>query len=172
MVEEGRFREDLFYRLHVLTIALPPLRERASDIAPLVEHFRAAIEGVPPRLSEAASSCLERYAWPGNVRELRAEVERWSVVATNLHEVRPEHLSPEIRASAGFAPASSDGAPRPAPSREEEPVQTLSAAIEALERRLLEDGLARTAGNRTRLARELDISRTTLNERLKRFGLG
>jgi DNA-binding NtrC family response regulator len=171
MVEQGQFREDLFYRLHVLSVVLPPLRERASDIAPLVEHFRASVEGVPPRLSEAASSCLSRYAWPGNVRELRAEVERWAIVATNLPELRPEHLSPEILAASGFAPASPVGPPRSAPI-DDESIPTLSAAIEALERRLFEEGLARTGGNRTRLARELDISRTTLNERLRRFGLG
>ncbi|MBX3250689.1 MAG: sigma 54-interacting transcriptional regulator [Myxococcales bacterium] len=166
LVEQGRFRQDLFYRLHVLPIKLPPLRERAGDLRLLVEAFLAETEDAPQRVSDGAWACLEQYPWPGNVRELRAEISRWAITAGDADEVRPEHLAPEIRAVGGYG--SAGGHAVAAAARGE---GTLADAVEALERELIAQGLDRTDGNRTRLAKELGISRTTLGERLKRYGL-
>jgi len=167
LVANGGFRQDLFYRLHVIGIPLPPLRERTSDLRLLAERFLIETAHAPPKISDAAWRCLERYGWPGNVRELRAEVERWGVIASDASEVRPEHLSPALREAGGFNAAEGEAAQEAAEGR-----GSLAQAIEELERSLLLQGLERTAGNRTRLAKDLAISRTTLNERLKRFGLG
>ncbi len=168
MVQGGTFRQDLFYRLHVLTLRLPPLRDRPGDLRLLVDHLLEEVEGAPPRVGEAAWRCLERYAWPGNVRELRAEVERWVVAAAGEPEVGPEHLSTAVREAGGYGGlASGEAAAAAAAGR-----GTLAAAVEALERGIIVRGLERTGGNRTLLAKELGISRTTLNERLKRYGLG
>jgi two-component system response regulator HupR/HoxA len=177
LVASGRFREDLFYRLHVLAMRLPPLRERVGDLALLLAHFQSLTPRVPTTITPDAMRCLERYAWPGNVRQLAAEVSRWGVVAADEDDVRPEHLSPEVRDAGGFSSRASIPPPsfEPAlasPAAPAEHTGTLAAAVESLERNILERGLARTGGNRTQLARELDISRTTLNERLKRYGLG
>ncbi len=167
MVKAGTFRQDLFYRLHVLTTRLPPLRDRPGDLRLLVEHLLGQVDGAPPRVGEAAWRCLERYAWPGNVRELRAEVERWTVAAAGEPEVGPEHLSPAVREAGGYA--GSGGAEAAAAAAGE---ASLAEAVEALERAIIARGLERTGRNRTQLAKELGISRTTLNERLKRFGMG
>ncbi len=180
MVAEGRFRQDLFYRLHVLAIRLPPLRERAGDLPILLEHFQRQTPRVPLAIQPEAMRCLERYGWPGNVRELAAEVARWGVVAGDEEIVRPEHLSPEVRDAGGFARARQSMLP---PS---EQAATEAPAAPARTPSTKEPGRGgrgaraqhprarprRTGGNRTQLARELDISRTTLNERLKRYGLG
>ena len=177
LVASGAFRQDLFYRLHVLAMRLPPLRERAGDLPLLLAHFlekqsQSKTPDAPIAIREDAMRCLERYAWPGNVRELAAEVARWSVVAAGEEIVRPEHLSENVRDAGGFSSrraATGDQAIERAPI---DHVGTLAAAVEALERSILERGLARTNGNRTQLARELEISRTTLNDRLKRYQLG
>jgi len=166
MVDEGTFRQDLFYRLHVLPVRLPPLRDRAGDLRLLVQHFAAVTENVPSRISDAAWECIERYAWPGNVRELRAEVQRWQLTTDAASELRPEHLSPQIRDAGGFAAMSGAAAAAAASG-----TGTLADAVEALERVIIERGLERTDGNRTRLAKDLGISRTTLGERLKRYDL-
>ena len=179
-VRDGAFREDLFYRLHVLAMRLPPLRERAGDLPRLLAHFQAKTERVPLTIAEDAMRCLERYAWPGNVRQLSAEVARWGVVAADEDTVRPEHLSPDVRDAGGFTsrgwsstdPDAANIAAAPAAAPTPDHVGTLASAVESLERGILERGLVRTNGNRTQLARELDISRTTLNERLKRYALG
>ncbi len=167
MVQAGTFRQDLFYRLHVLTLALPPVRERPGDLKLLVAHLLHEVEGAPSRVGQAAWRCLERYRWPGNVRELRAEVERWAVAASGEPEVGPEHLSPAVREAGGYAGETGGEAAAAAAAGR----GTLAAAVEALERAIIVRGLERTGGNRTQLAKELDISRTTLNERLKRYGL-
>ncbi|MBX7193221.1 MAG: sigma-54 dependent transcriptional regulator [Sandaracinaceae bacterium] len=167
MVGRGEFRQDLFYRLHVLAIELPPLRERTGDLKLLLEQIVAQTPNVPTRISATAMRCIDKHSWPGNVRELRAEVERWAITAQGAPEVGPEHLSQPIREAGGYGGGAEDAAIHAASSGS----GTLEAAIESLERALLERGLERTRGNRTQLARELAISRTTLLERLKRFGL-
>ncbi len=96
MVAEGRFRQDLFYRLAGFVIHLPPLRERREDIRPLAEYFlarRNAYRHVPKRFTEAALRALEAYDWPGNVRELRNIVERSVILSGEKRDIRPEHLS-------------------------------------------------------------------------------
>ncbi len=165
LVKAGSFRQDLFYRLHVLPIRLPPLRDRVGDVRILVQHFRTETE-VDARIADAAWECLERYRWPGNVRELRAEVQRWQLTAADSDVIGPEHLAPPIRDAGGYA--AFEGAAAVAAVRGE---ATLAEAVEALERAIIQRGLERTEGNRTQLARELGISRTTLAERLKRYGL-
>lgn len=165
LVEEGTFRQDLFYRLHVLPIRLPPLRDRVGDVRLLVRHFRGETD-VGARVSDAAWECLERYRWPGNVRELRAEVQRWQLTAADSEVIGPEHLAAPIRDAGGYS--AFEGAAAVAAVRGE---ATLAEAVEALERAIIQRGLERTDGNRTQLARELGISRTTLAERLKRYGL-
>lgn len=168
MVASGELREDLFYRLHVIPVHLPPLRERPGDLRLLVESFLQSVEGVPGRISDAAWRCLERHPWPGNVRELRAEIERWSVSAAGEAVVGPEHLSPALREVGGFRGELSGGEAAALAAAGE---GSLEDAVAALERTILERGLERTSGNRTRLAKELSISRTTLNERIKKFDL-
>jgi transcriptional regulator with PAS, ATPase and Fis domain len=167
MVARGEFRQDLFYRLHVLAIELPPLRARTGDLKPLLDQFVAQTRDAPGRVSATAMRCLEKYGWPGNVRELRAEVERWAITAQGSPEVGPEHLSQPVREAGGYGGGAEDDAILAASTG----TGTLEQAVEALERALLARGLERTGGNRTQLARELAISRTTLLERLKRFGL-
>lgn len=168
MVQAGTFRQDLFYRLHVLALHLPPLRDRPGDLPLLVKRLAGEVEGAPQRVGDAAWRCLERYRWPGNVRELRAEVERWAVSAAGDPEVGPEHLSAAVREAGGYAgDAGGEEAAAAAAGR-----GTLEAAVEALERVIIARGLERTEGNRTMLAKELGISRTTLNDRLKRYELG
>jgi transcriptional regulator with PAS, ATPase and Fis domain len=167
MVETGEFRQDLYYRLHVVPIRLPPLRERPGDVRLLVEHFLAVTPETPRRVSEAAWSCLERHHFPGNVRELMAEVQRWELTATGAREIGPEHLSPSIRRAGGYGDESGARSTTDAAAGS----GTLAGAVEELEKAIIRRGLERTKGNRTQLAKELDISRTTLNERLKRYGL-
>ncbi len=166
-VRSGRFRQDLFYRLHVLPVQLPPLRDRMGDLRLLTTAFLEDFATLPLVVSEAAWDCLERYRFPGNVRELRAEVQRWQLTCGDAAEIGPEHLSPAIREVGGFA-ADTGGFAAVAAARGE---ATLADAVEALERSIIERGLRRTEGNRTQLAKDLGISRTTLADRLKRYGL-
>ncbi len=167
MVETGEFRQDLFYRLHVVPVRLPPLRERPGDVRLLVEYFLSRAGETPRRVSDAAWTCLERHPFPGNVRELEAEVQRWELTAAGAREIGPEHLSAAIRRAGGYGEG--DTAKKAADAAAGE--GTLAEAVEELEIAIIRRGLERTDGNRTQLAKELDISRTTLNERLKRYGL-
>jgi DNA-binding NtrC family response regulator len=102
MVEAGAFRRDLYYRLHVVEVRLPPLRDRLGDLRPLLTRFMAELDGVPARISDEAWACLERYEWPGNVRELAAEAARWQVTAQGAAELLPVHLSEPVRNAGGF----------------------------------------------------------------------
>jgi DNA-binding NtrC family response regulator len=159
-VEEKRFREDLFYRINVFRLHLPPLRERREEIAPLVRAFLGRAGKDRARLSPAALRVLEAYEWPGNLRELANVVERAAILATG-DVILPEHLPATVRRGgvAGDEPAH--------PSEEEErPVLTVDEA----ERRAIRGALERTGGNRTRAAKLLGISRRTLIYRLKEYG--
>jgi transcriptional regulator with PAS, ATPase and Fis domain len=159
LVRAGRFREDLLHRLSVLTVRVPPLRERLEDLPLLVSHFldRLAVRhGVRRRLSAGALARLSSHAWPGNVRELEHELERMWVFSGSSPEIGEEHLSEEVReASAGRSPA------RPG----------LHAAVEALERRRIEEALSRTGGNRTHAATLLGVSRRNLIRKIAKLGL-
>ncbi|MEW6523206.1 MAG: sigma 54-interacting transcriptional regulator [Bacillota bacterium] len=160
-VTQGRLRQDLYYRLNVVSLRLPPLRERKEDIPLLAEHFLAkhgpALGGVPVRLAPEVMSMLLSHDWPGNVRELEHAIEG----ALNLldgDELTVEHLPPSLRAPAEPGPAA-------------EPVLPLRQALERLEASLIERALSRHQGNVARTARELDIPRQTLQYRMKALGL-
>ena len=154
LMEQGRFRRDLFYRLCVVPLELPPLRERRLDIPILVEHFaeQIATESGRPLIvpSPAALDLLTGYAWPGNVRELRNAIE-YAYVKCYEDEFGPGHLPPEIASDTGGAPASRPG-PAPRFSRD----QVLKA-------------LARAGGNRKQAAGLLGVGRATLYRYLKAY---
>ncbi|MFK7998898.1 MAG: sigma-54 interaction domain-containing protein [Polyangiales bacterium] len=167
MISAGTFREDLFYRLNVLSLALPPLRSRSGDVEYLCAEFVQEFGAAQP--DSNARQCIQRYDWPGNVRELRAEVQRWAVQHPEVDGVESRHLSMAVQNAAGFG-RREEPLPVVAHSVGEE-TPTLAGAVSALEKELIEQGLLRTKGKKAALARQLGISRTTLNERLKRYGL-
>jgi DNA-binding NtrC family response regulator len=147
-VAAGRFRADLFYRLQVLTIALPPLRDRRDEIPALA---RALV----PRgaaLSDAAVAALTSYAWPGNIRELKNTLWRATILADGA-AIGAEHLGLGTVSTASSTPSS--GAPA---------VYSLAIA----ERRAIDAALSATGGNKARAASLLGIARSTLNEKLRR----
>lgn len=178
MISDGRFREDLYYRLNVVPIHLPPLRERREDIGALVRHFlgQAAAEGLPAR--QAVSSgveALEQRDWRGNVRELRNAVFRLALMARDdvidrsaVEDVLPQSaLDPDAGEKRGFEAAVEDWVEDVRP-----PDGTLyHAALAAFETPLFELALARTGGNQVRAARLLGINRNTLRKRLSELGI-
>ncbi len=160
-VKAGRFREDLFYRLHVIPIDVPSLRERREDIPVLVGHFvdrfNRAFGRKVRRVDPAAMARLEAYAWPGNVRELRNVVER-TVILLQGDEIRAQDLPGELA---------------PAPAADDSPFQLPAGGVqlEAVERGLVVQALARTDHNQSAAARLLGISRYALRNRMEKFGL-
>jgi two-component system response regulator AtoC len=167
MVEAGSFRADLFYRLNVLRIHIPPLRERREDVAILADQFLARLgrrSGRPVEpLERATLDALEAYAWPGNVRELENTLER-AVILARGERVRGEHLP--------FAPASvgrTEAAPAHASADGED--VSIKRRGRALEQRLIRLALARTRGNRTRAAELLEISARALQYKLKEYAI-
>ena len=170
MVKEGTFREDLYYRLNVVSVVVPPLRERPEDIAPLVEHFAqraAAVHGVPRvRIAPDAMRQLERYSYPGNVRQLQNMVERLVILA-DAARVTPEDVQRELSKLEGPATAASRGAPLDLKTS----VIELDEAVRRAERHVLEKALKRAGGNRSAAARILGVSRRTLYNKLTEHGL-
>jgi two-component system NtrC family response regulator len=166
-VREGRFRQDLFYRLDVLSIRVPPLRERRDDIVALAGHFlrRAAAPGAPKLLSEGAVRQLLRHDWPGNVRELRNVMERCHALVR--HAVIG---AADLPFDADAPPAVSGGAV-PGTLSSDWLGGELPAAVERLERLLIADALARTHGNRAEAARRLGIHRQLLYRKIAQYGL-
>jgi len=164
-VGAGRFRADLFYRLHVVRITLPPLRERPGDVLLLADHFARAVAAAeactPIRMSAEARVALQRYRWPGNVRELENEIRRLSALWAGERVGVPE-LSESIRA----ALLAEDARPLANGRR------GLHAAVAALERRLIADCLVRMGGNKSRVARDLGLSRQGLAKKMRRYGIG
>ncbi len=164
MVEQGTFREDLYYRLNVINIRVPPLRERKEDIPLLAEFFlqkaSEANGGSKRMLTKRALEKLYDYAWPGNVRELQNEMERLVVLAGEETKILPEMMSPKIL-EAG----------------ERSKVQgarlqgKLKDALEDLEREMIKEGLRRTGWNKSKLAKELGISRAGLIMKVEKYGL-
>ncbi len=173
LIATGRFREDLFYRLNVIPLSIPPLRERREEIPVLVQHFltRFAEENRKEniRIAEETMEYLLLYSWPGNVRELLNQMRRLAALAENGAVLMPEHLSPEIVASRRTVPASERSlAPTEVVVRLDQP---LAAAIEHIERAMVPWAL-RTAGGRTELAaRMLGLSRKGLYLKRQRLGL-
>lgn len=161
LVAAGRFRQDLYYRINVINIELPPLRERVPDIALLAQHFLGRIceeSGRQVRaFTEEALTAMRRYPWPGNVRELQNVVER-AVLLGKSDLVRLEDLPTTVLASAPVAMA---------PIGE----QTLKQALEAPERQIILDVLEANHWNRQLTAEQLGVNRTTLYKKMKRLGL-
>lgn len=158
LAAEGEFRQDLYYRLDVVQIAIPPLRDRAADILPLARHFLAratASGGWHKQLGQAAIDKLQRYSWPGNVRELRNVIER-ACIMTRADVIGPDDIdtsAPEATTS----PAQEDA--------------DLPAAVAQLEKTMIARALDACAGNRTEAARRLNINRQLLYTKMQRYGL-
>jgi two-component system, NtrC family, response regulator HupR/HoxA len=159
MVATGRFREDLYYRIHVLSVTLPALRERRDDVPLLVDHFMARHRRQRvKRLSPECAARLLAYPWPGNVRELENEVERLVVLAGDSPTIGVDVLSQRIRQ---WSPSSPD-------ARSIDP-SSLPAAVEALERRMIGAAMRRHRGNKTRAAEELKVSRRNLIRLVQKY---
>ncbi|MDQ3336445.1 MAG: sigma 54-interacting transcriptional regulator [Myxococcota bacterium] len=156
-IAAGAFREDLYYRLAVITVEVPPLRARAGDVMRLTAHFLARLGAdlrrTPPTLSPEAQALWERYPWPGNVRELRNAIERLLVLYDG-GVVEADDLPPELRGQAG----------RAAPG-------TLADAIATLEREQIAAAIEAHRGNKAATARALGISRPTLDKKLRDYGI-
>jgi len=161
-MREGRFREDLFHRLDVVSIHVPPLRERPEDVAPLVAHFvarfRARLGLDSIRVEPDAVAALERYAWPGNVRELENALERAFVLSESGGRVGAADLDER------FTTPASAVAPPPGEL-------SLKIRMPAFERQLIVEALERTGGNRSRAAIVLGISHRALLYKLKDYGI-
>ena len=163
LVRAGQFREDLFYRIHVLPIRLPPLRERREDIPRLVEHLlaRAAREAgkLAPLVPQEVMAALVAYDWPGNVRELENEMRRLVVLARE--HIEPEQLSKTVRTRAPVQRGGEMAAEG----------TDIRSAVADLERRSIEAALLAAGGNKSRAASELGISRFALQRKLDKYGL-
>jgi DNA-binding NtrC family response regulator len=163
MVAEGTFREDLFYRLNVIPIQLPPLRERRDDIPVLARHFLDKYSpAAQMQISQGAMRVLMAYSWPGNVRQLENAMERAVTLSSGRTEIDLPDLPPEIQAvpevtTAPFVEFPEDGLDMP-------------AYLSSIEKDLIKRSLQRTRGNRNKAAELLRIKRTTLVEKLKRLG--
>lgn len=156
MTKTGEFREDLFYRLNVIPITLPPLRQRQGDISQLTAHF---LDRYAPdkQLTPGALKLMEEYAWPGNVRELQNAIERAAVLC-RTREIHPEDLPEEITR-------------KHPPSAAAFTLPHEGIALEQVERELISQALERTGGNRTRAAELLGITRHTLLYRLEKYDI-
>jgi two-component system response regulator AtoC len=164
-VEAGRFREDLYYRLNVIHIDMPPLRERRDDIPALVEHFlvkyRYAPGAIPTTISEEALAQLVEHDWPGNVRELENAIER-AVVLSRGNPITVQHLAftePPGSAANGNGKGGAGGRGR------------FKDEVSALERQLIIEALEQADGNRTKAAKDLGIYRRLLYDKIREYGL-
>jgi two-component system response regulator AtoC len=173
-IASGRFREDLYYRLNVVPVHLPPLRERRDDIPLLVEHFRqkynARLKKNVERIEDDALLALSGYSWPGNIRELENVLER-TILFAEQPVIRASDLPPSLRGQApGEEGAPAAGAPglpaAPGPLKE-----IVKGQVQAIERDLIVRGLEVTGGNVTRTAKLLKISRKSLQMKMKEFSL-
>ncbi len=185
-VRDGQFRQDLYYRLAIISIFLPPLRERREDVLPLVEYFlerynrrfRKSVRGI----TDPTRKLLLKHDWPGNVRELKNAIER-AMILEDDEELNPDYLpfavgqtnNPftafEMSSRGGSAPEA-PGAPLPdSRTLPELRIPEGGTSLEAVERALVEMALQRANGNQTQAARLLDISRDALRYKLKKFGL-
>jgi DNA-binding NtrC family response regulator len=152
-VKAGRFREDLFYRLNVVELNIPPLRERREDILPLAAKFIEELTKGRARFSETVSACLENYAWPGNVRELRNAMERAALLSRS-ELILTEHLPTRMRVVA------EQSLPREAGDREK---------LDEIERLAIMQALRQHNSNRTETATALGISRRALIYKLQKW---
>jgi len=155
-IEEGGFREDLYYRLNVLELNIPPLRERPEDILPLAMHFIKLFVQGKPRFSNSVVECLKNYSWPGNVRELKNAMERAALVSRG-EIILPEHLTKRIRAEIESTRKSAVELSTP----------TDTQRLEEIERDAILQALRDHGFNRTETAKTLAISRRSLTYKLK-----
>ncbi len=158
-VDAGRFREDLYFRLNVFPIEVPPLRDRLEDVPLLVAHFLGVY--APDRQVRVAPEAMDllcRYSWRGNVRELENEVQRALLLAGDVDRIGPESLPESVRGKVAPGEGSAEG--------------TLKGAREQVERAMIAGALERTGGNRTHAARALGISRWGLVQKIEKYGIG
>jgi DNA-binding NtrC family response regulator len=163
-MREKQFREDLYYRLSVVRIQTPSLREVPEDIPTLANHFLqkhcAAMAMEPKRFAQAALECLARYSWPGNARQLENEVKRL-VASTRGKSIGEDHISTQPESPVV----------EPQARAKTEPRKSLFDAVDALERRMIEEALRDTAGNKLKAAQRLGVSRQGLLKKLKKLGV-
>jgi transcriptional regulator with PAS, ATPase and Fis domain len=161
MIRAGSFRKDLYYRLNVINLHLPPLRDRTEDLPHLCDHFLARLAertGLGEKvLSNEVMGRFFAYDWPGNIRELQSEVERLYVLSGEARQIGPKGLSPALKQL-------SPGAGRKKRAR-------LGEIVSNVERDVIAEGLIRTGWNKSQLATQLGISRTTLIRKIRDFGL-
>jgi DNA-binding NtrC family response regulator len=160
LIADGEFREDLYYRLNVVPIDLPPLRQRPSDIPRLVAHFMEKFDAGSKRISSGALKLLSEYQWPGNIRELENTIER-IVILSKGDEITPADLPAEVRAGLRSAAPVGTGCTLP-----EEGLD-----LEEVELDLLRQALDRAGGNAAKAAKLLGLTAKTLEARMQRFGL-
>ncbi len=175
MVKTGEFREDLYYRLHVVALRVPPLRERKDDIPLLANHFMAKLadrDGKDKVLSQRALERLLLHDWPGNVRELENEIERLWVLSGDDGTIDEEHLTPIIRSGGRqLTPKTSEPGDDASTGGVQVTATTLPEAVETLERQMILAGLRKAKGNKTRAAEDLGISRRNLIRKVQAYGL-
>jgi DNA-binding NtrC family response regulator len=173
MVKEGTFREDLYYRLNVVPIFLPPLRQRPGDIPLLAmallerccKKLEVGVQGFTPE----AMSSMENYSWPGNVRELRNIIERMAILC-DAERIEPSHLPPEIRQAAPRRP-SSQQLPHTWEEFKKLKQQMRDSVIQDLECRFFTEALRRSGGNVSKAAEEIGMQRTNLHALIRKYGL-
>jgi DNA-binding NtrC family response regulator len=165
-VAEGNLRRDLAEWLAPYQVDIPPLRERQEDIGPLSDLFiRQYVDAkdTPPSLHPETLALLQRYHWPGNATELKEEIRSLLTLSRKEGVLPPENVSLRIRESAGGTSQ--------ALARALDDTQDLKQAVEILEKQIIQEGLIRTRGNKSHLARQLGISRSNLLKKLAKYGL-
>jgi DNA-binding NtrC family response regulator len=171
-VKEGKFREDLYYRLNVIQISLPPLRERTGDVPDLVNHYIDLLGGRTRSISAEAMAALVRYSWPGNIRELRNMIER-TLVLSERDRLELSDFPPEIVALGGGVPAAPSQSGHGVPDLPQSVGRGVPDApqqiddLAAMELRHIKSVLDQCNGNKRLAAERLGISRSTLYEKLK-----
>ncbi|MFN3345055.1 MAG: sigma-54-dependent transcriptional regulator [Chloroherpetonaceae bacterium] len=177
LIEEGKFREDLYYRLQVVPIELPPLRERPEDILQLADFFlKNFCQTMRKRLefSEEALQAMLNYSWKGNVRELKNVIERATIITQNGERIEPHHLSLDTRRK-----STTSSAVQPSPQGELKAEHTLDTTLpfslreylDNIERKYILDALQKTDGNQLRAAKLLGIERHVLRYQMKKLGI-
>jgi two-component system nitrogen regulation response regulator GlnG len=187
LIERGKFREDLYWRLNVVTLELPPLRSRRDDIPLLVAHFLSRpaerVGVTPPEIDHDIPELLRRYDWPGNVRELKNAVEHAAILARGGNVIREEHLPAhilqalrgggELRRSAGLEAQLRARSEKALDAAEKLPMgAAYNEIVSEVEKVLLTAALERAKGNQVQAARLLGVHRTTLRKKIDEYGLG
>jgi transcriptional regulator with PAS, ATPase and Fis domain len=164
MVKKGTFREDLYYRLNVVSVRLPPLRERAGDVPLLVQFFLSKIAAKSKQgaktITPDAMACLERYQWPGNIRQLENEMLRACVMSGKETVITREHLSPTVA-----------GVEIPLTRVLADQERALKEVLDQVEREMIEQAIGRCEGNKSEAARQLGIARSNLIAKCREYGL-